>query len=105
MSEKVSRRSSWALAALGIVLAAHFWIWGGAYDLEDIGELRTARSLVAARVDSLGAALDSVRTWADSLQHDPEVIERVARERHAFIRPGEQLFLFVEDVATDESEP
>ena len=105
MSEKLNRRSSWVLGGAGLALAAHFWIWGGAYDLADIGDLKASRGLVAARVDSLQAALDSVSTWGDSLATNPAVIERVARERHAFIRPGERLFLFVDEEPAEIPEP
>ena len=102
MSEKLHRRTSRGLAGVAVVVAAYYWILGGEYDLSDVAELRAARASKAAQVDSLRAVLDSVTIWADSLETDPRVIERVARERHSFIRPGESLYLFVEDEAAED---
>ncbi|MDH3733592.1 MAG: septum formation initiator family protein [Gemmatimonadota bacterium] len=106
MSDKVNRRASWAITGVALVFAAHYWGWGGEYARSDVLELRVAATGAGARVDSLSTVLDSLTVWADSLQNDPQVIERIARERHAFIRPGERLYLFVEDEPdADESEP
>ncbi|MDX1390121.1 MAG: septum formation initiator family protein [Acidobacteriota bacterium] len=97
MGEAARRRLSLGLTVVALVFATHYAVWGGEYDLGDIRELETARLTSVARIDSITAILDSVRVWADSLETDPAVIERVARERHSFIRPGERLFLFVEE--------
>ncbi|MFV1986201.1 MAG: septum formation initiator family protein [Gemmatimonadota bacterium] len=97
MSETVNRRASLAFTAVALLLAGHYWIWGGEYDLGDVNQLKSDRADLAGRLDSLSVVLDSVTAWADSLETDPVVIERVARERHSFIRPGERLYLFVDE--------
>ena len=111
MSESRNRRTSWGVTAIALVLAAHYWGWGGEYARSDVRELREAVARVTVTADSLRLVRDSLLVRGDSLEVDPYVIERVARERHAFIRPGERLYLFVEGAeplepaGADESEP
>ncbi len=101
MSEAVARRTSRGVSVIMCLLAAYYAVFGGEYDLADVRELRAEHAAQLARLDSLEAVLDSVGIWADSLVSSPRVIERVAREKHSFIRPGELLFLFVEREAED----
>jgi cell division protein FtsB len=97
MSETVSRRFSRALGIFALALAAYYALLGGEYDFGDMRRLRGEHSDREARIDSLGSELEDARAWADSLETDERVIERVARERYSFIRPGEILFRFVDD--------
>jgi cell division protein FtsB len=97
VSDSLNRRASLAFTVIAIAASGHYLVWGGEYDAGDVKQLTSTRTALTMRVDSLQAVLDSVRVWADSLESDPMVIERVARERHSFIRAGERLFLFVED--------
>ena len=99
MPEALARRVSRGLAAVALVLASYYSVFAGEYDISDLHDLEAQEREQVARVDSLKGVLDSVTIWADSLETDPVVIERIARERHSFIRPGERLYLFVEDPA------
>ena len=85
---------------MGAVLAGYYFLFGGEYDLGDLQELKRTRAEAAARVDSLHRRTDSLAAWADSLTTEPLVIERVARERYSFLRPGERVYRFV-DLAKD----
>ncbi len=96
MSDALSRRLSRALAVVALLGAGYYWVFGGAYDLRDLRNLEVRVSDRANELAAMRAELDSVRTRADSLISDPWVIERVARERYGFIRPGELLVRFVE---------
>ena len=42
--------------------------------------------------------------WGDSLATEPLVIERVARERYSFLRPGERVYRFVDLAEVDSAE-
>ena len=68
-------------------------MFGGEYS---IFEIRQARSevLESQREELLrasGAQIDSLRARVDSLENDPETLERVARERFGMVREGETL--------------
>lgn len=100
MPEALERRVSRGVAAAALLAASYYAVFAGEYDLSDLRDLQTQQIAQVARLDSLRSVLDSVTIWADSLETDASVIERVARERHSFIRPGERLYLFVEDPTT-----
>ena len=69
---------------------------------DSLQNLKRQVAIKTAEVDSMNAELDSIRVWGDSLLNDPWVVERVARERYGFIRPGEVLVRFIE---TDQITP
>lgn len=98
MSDSLNRQASRTLGVLALGIASYYSVFGGEYDLADLRILRDVEEEQASRLDSLQTVLDSVTAWADSLETDPAVIERVARERHSFIRPGERLYVFVDDL-------
>ena len=105
MSDTLSRHVSRGIAALAVGAAIYYALFGGEYRLTDVEELRETVESRAAELAELQAELDSLRAWGDSLVDDPWVIERVARERYGFVRPGEIVFRFVdsspEDVEVD----
>jgi cell division protein FtsB len=96
MAERVARRFARGLAAIGAALAGYYFLFGGEYDLRDLQELKRTRAEAAVRVDSLHRRADSLAAWGDSLATEPAVIERVARERYSFLRPGEHVYRFVD---------
>ena len=97
MPNRLARRLSRGITVVALLLAAYYAVFAGEYDRFDVRDLREQEQAQIGRVDSLEAVLDSVTSWADSLETDSAVIERVARERHRFIRPGERLYVFVDD--------
>jgi cell division protein FtsB len=96
MPERLARRLARGLAAIGAVLAGYYFLLGGEYGLRDLQELKRTRAEAAVRVDSLHRWADSLAAWGDSLTTEPAVIERVARERYSFLRPGEHVYRFVD---------
>ncbi len=85
--------------ALALLASGYYLTFGGEYSVFDLRELRDARDRAAARVDSLQGQVDSLRARADSLEADSLAMERVARERHGFVRDGERVYRFVGEVA------
>jgi cell division protein FtsB len=78
-----------------LIVAAYYAVFGGEYSLL---ELRSARAAVAAEQVALGeleARIDSLSAWADSVRTDPGTLERIAREQFGMIREGETLYRFV----------
>ena len=96
MAEAASRRVSRILAFAALVAAGYHWMAGGEYTraaLSRLGEEAAAqRTQIAARE----AELVRLEAWADSLVGDAWAIERVARERYGFVRPGEIIVRFVD---------
>ncbi len=95
MSDAMSRRLSRAISIGALLAAGYYLLFGGEFTLSDVRELRAEVDRREAELAALRVELDSIRAWGDSLEEDPWVIERVARERFSFIRPGETLFRFV----------
>jgi cell division protein FtsB len=78
-----------------LTVAAYYAIFGGEYSLF---ELRSARAAVTAEqvaLSQLEARIDSLSAWADSVRTDPGTLERIAREQFGMIREGETLYKFV----------
>lgn len=80
------------LAVVVVVGAVIFALFGGEYGIHDLRTLRQTVAAEEAAIAELEAAIDSLRVELQALETDPEVIERVARERHGMIRPGEHLY-------------
>jgi cell division protein FtsB len=81
------------LAAVALI-AGYFAFFGGEYGVIDSLRLQRERAREAERLAALKAQVDSLRARADSLQHDPEALERLARERYGLIKEGERLYRF-----------
>ena len=96
MSERLRRLGQRALVAALWRAGGYYFVLGGEYSSLDLRALRAEERTRGLRIDSLTAVTDSLEAWADSLEHDPGLIERVARERYGFIREGEHLFRFIE---------
>ncbi|MEZ4415022.1 MAG: septum formation initiator family protein [Gemmatimonadota bacterium] len=86
-------------AVFGIAL--YFVVFGGEYTIFDVRRARAEIEETEAELARLRHVNDSLRAWADSLNNDPAVLERIARERFGFIRDGEVLY----QVAPDSGGP
>ncbi len=84
-----------------LLLAGYFAVFGGEYSIFDIWRLEKTEARVAADLVATEATIDSLQTLASEIEHDPEAIERVAREKYGMIRDGEILYRFRE--ATPDS--
>ena len=79
----------------GALLIAAYWaVFGGEHTVLDVYRARAERDEEAAEVRRLERAIDSLAARADSLENDPETLERIARERYGLIRDGETLYRF-----------
>jgi len=80
-------------------IALYFVLFGGEYTVFDVREARADIAAAQEELAELRIETDSLRAWADSLQNDPVVIERIARERFGLIRDGEYVYWPVSDSA------
>ena len=75
-----------------LVVALLFALLGGEYGILDHRELQ---QLVAVEEDSIAVLehdVDSLTGYLKAILTDPEVQERIARERLGMIRPGEFVY-------------
>ncbi|HSR41618.1 MAG TPA: septum formation initiator family protein [Longimicrobiales bacterium] len=79
-----------------VALAAYFAVFGGEYSVFEVREIRANHEAEAADLERTLQIVDSLRLRADSLENDPAVLERLARERFGMVREGEVLYRFVE---------
>lgn len=86
----------WAFVA-ALVLALLFGVQAGEYSTLDWLALRKEERIEARRVDELQQVVDSLTRYAQRIETDPELQERIAREQHGMLRPGEHAFI-LEDV-------
>ena len=78
-----------------LLLAGYYAIFGGEHSVLDVRRARAAQVAEEAEVARLRAENDSLRALVDSLENDPAMLERLARERFGLIRDGEVLYRFV----------
>ncbi len=96
MAERASRRLSRLVTVAALLAAGYYGLFGGGYTMMELRQMRARVADQAAEVEELRAELDSLRVWGDSLVASPWAIERVARQRYGFVRPGELLVRFVD---------
>ena len=76
----------------GLVLLALYWtFFGGEYSVWELRRARMELEESRAELAVLREEIDSLRAWADSLRNDPWTLERLAREEHGLVRPGEEV--------------
>ncbi|MCG8468679.1 MAG: septum formation initiator family protein [Gemmatimonadetes bacterium] len=96
MSDALSRRVGAAVTIVSLAGAVYYGTVGGAYALNDIRDLERRVEARERDVETMTEEWLGSRRRADSLETEAWSIERVARERYGFIRPGELLVRFVE---------
>jgi cell division protein FtsB len=77
-----------------LLLAGYYAVFGGEHSVLEVRRARADRVAEAAEVARLRAENDSLRALVDSLENDPVMLERLARERFGLIRDGEVLYRF-----------
>jgi cell division protein FtsB len=97
----VGRLKRLILPAL-LLLAAYYAVFGGEHSIFEVRRTRALLVEQAAELERLRAVVDSLRLRADSLENDPVVLERLARERFGMVQDGEILYRFVEEEAGDD---
>jgi cell division protein FtsB len=81
----------WLVLALLAVMAI-FAVEGGEYSTWDYRALRHELANEQARQVRLTEMVDSLTRLRKSVETDPAVQERIAREQYGMIRPGERLY-------------
>ena len=86
------------IVILAVVAAAlAFAIQGGEYGTTDLFKQRARRQALLTRLDSLQRAVDSLTRQKRSIETDPAVQERIAREEFGMVRgEKEMLYRFAE---------
>lgn len=64
--------------------------------------LSDERSSLSEEITDLRATEDSLRTLIRELRDDTLYIERLARERYGYLRPGERVYIIKRDTTEDE---
>jgi cell division protein FtsB len=81
----------WVVLALLVVMAV-FAVEGGEYSTWDYRALKRELADEQARQVRLTQMVDSLTRLRKSIETDPAVQERIAREQYGMIRPGERLY-------------
>jgi cell division protein FtsB len=79
------------LAVLVIAGVVWFAVQGGEYGTFDLMSQRTRRERLHGEIDSLTRAVDSLAKWKKSIETDPVVQERIAREEFGMVRGNKEL--------------
>ena len=85
------------IAVAVLVLAAAFAWTGGTFSERNYLALKRNEVTARQRLAELKRDVDSLRAFRDSLENNPLVQERVAREQFGMVRPGELVFTIVPD--------
>ena len=78
------------------LVALYYAVFGGEYSVFELRATRQALEVERAALEALRIEIDSLGAWADSLENDPALIERIAREDFGMIREGETLYRFAD---------
>jgi cell division protein FtsB len=82
------KRVLWfALAALALAFA----IEGGEFGTRDLIRNRRDNARLQHSLDSLTAVVKTLRIYKDSVEHNPAVQERIAREQFGMVRGTKEL--------------
>jgi cell division protein FtsB len=73
-------------------LAVYYAVFGGEYSLLELREARREIQAQEVELSLLRAEVEQLQARADSLENDPAMLERIAREQFGMIRDGEILY-------------
>lgn len=82
-----------ALVGLGFLFFLYF-----SQNYRELSRLQEREAALQRTIEAREAELIRKETYARKLAEDPEFLERIIREQLGFIRPGEFLFRFDEDI-------
>lgn len=78
-------------------LAVYYALFGGEYSVFEVRKARAERTEAEALLAELRAENETLRERAEALETDPDVLERIAREKFGMIRDGELLYRMVSE--------
>jgi cell division protein FtsB len=81
----------------GMTLAVIAFVLFSPYGVMTRVRLSSDASDLHSTVDAMRAVEDSLRKAVRRLETDSTEIERLARERYGFVRPGEEVFIIKRD--------
>jgi cell division protein FtsB len=87
-----------ALVAVAVVFA----VQGGEFGTLDLVHQRQEKQRVGRTVDSLRHMVDSLKRYANAVEHDPATQERIAREMFGMVR-GDKEVLYRFTTRTDSA--
>ena len=96
MASKGSSLLKRLAAAVVIVAAVVFAVEGGEFGTTDLIRQRSEKQRVTRAVDSLQHVVDSLKRYANAVQHDAATQERIAREMFGMVRDKEILYRFTQ---------
>ena len=79
-----------------LLLGAYWALFGGEYSVFEVRRARSDSEAEAGELARLQHEIDSLEALRDSLEDDPAMLERLARERYGMIKDGELLYRFVD---------
>lgn len=85
----------WLLVAV-LVAALLFALQGGEYSTTALLELQRNERTERERTAELRRTVDSLTRYAKLVETDPVTQERIAREQHGMLKPGEHAFILEE---------
>jgi cell division protein FtsB len=88
-------RTRWIVLAV-LLLGILFAIQGGEYSTLALRRLRADERTEAARIAELKRVVDSLTRYVKLVETDLETQERIAREQHGMLKPGEHAFILEE---------
>ena len=91
MASKGSSLLKRLAAAVVIVAAVVFAVEGGEFGTTDLIRQRSEKQRVTRAVDSLQHVVDSLKRYANAVQHDAATQERIAREVFGMVRGNKEL--------------
>jgi len=74
-----------------IAAAVVFAVQGGEFGTLDLLHQRQEKKRVSHAVDSLQHVVDSLRRYANAVEHDPATQERIAREMFGMVRGDKEV--------------
>jgi len=85
-------------------LAAYYAVFGGEHSIFAVRAARADIVAEQAELERLRAQLVTLEGRAEALEHDPALLERLAREEFGMIRDGEILYRFSDPEPSDDSD-
>ena len=105
MASKSPSLANRLLTALAIIAVVVFAIEGGEFGTTDLIRQSREKKRVTRAVDSLQHIVDSLKRYANAVQHDPATQERIAREMFGMVRGDKEILYRFTEKPDSETKP